>query len=516
MAELADALDLGSSDFGCKGSTPFVRTILFRRINVRICRRILEHVQVFNPEGSIRLCSWLRDNTIGKLSENTIEEIWNGEKARSLRERLASGDYSLCNIDCCPYLSNGNIDDILVEIDEIPQYPTHLLLGYEMVCNYKCTCCSTHIAGKSLRDFKLPLKEAKMAYGIIEERLKPVLPHLKHIGANGLAELFMSKHILKQLSEWRPIAPPEECSVSLETNGSLFDEQHWKQIENLGQYKLSVAISVMSFDEHIYQVLSGCNYPITRIENNLRFVKKLREQGIINHLTIATVVQERNFHTMPEFARRCVEEFGADYVRLYPYVRQYTEKPEVGWFMDVRGAYHPYHEEYKEMMKDPIFKNPKVHDWGGGRDSQTGDLPQNIMLKNLQTIRQTETCILGNIIINDELLLNLAGFLKSRGGGIVYGAGAIGISIAKKLSENCQINFIVDLNLQGNIGKIPIISPNDVPAHMHSLDVIFTDLQMPTNIPNLMREAGYSGQFIGLGEIFPFLFPQNEERKSIE
>ena len=37
MAELADALDLGSSDFGRKGSTPFVRTIFVQgQIGVKV------------------------------------------------------------------------------------------------------------------------------------------------------------------------------------------------------------------------------------------------------------------------------------------------------------------------------------------------------------------------------------------------------------------------------------------------------------------------------------------------
>ena len=66
----------------------------------------------------------------------------------------------------------------------------------------------------------------------------------------------------------------------LETNGSLFDEEHWKQIENLGKYKLNVAITIMSFEESVYQHLSGVNYPIEKIENNLRYVKNFARKGL--------------------------------------------------------------------------------------------------------------------------------------------------------------------------------------------------------------------------------------------
>ncbi len=197
---------------------------------------------------------------------------------------------------------------------------------------------------------------------------------MKFLAANGLGELFVSPHTLRLLSEWKPLAPPDEVTVLLETNGSLFDKKHWQQIENLGQYNLRVSITVMSFDEATYQYCSGTKLPISQIESNLRFVKSLREQGIINYLELATVVQERNFRTMPEFARRCIEEFGADIVRLRPFDDCGAQPPEVEWFMDVRGAYHPYHQEYLDVMKNPIFRHPKVSDWSGGRDSENGDL----------------------------------------------------------------------------------------------------------------------------------------------
>ena len=286
------------------------------------------------------------------------------------------GDYSDCNVDDCPYLSMGTINDHLIEIDDIPEYPSSLMLGHEEVCNYRCTFCN------SRRDADKDAETLNKYYDNIYENLKPVLPHIKHISAHGRGEVFTARHVMKILSEWRPVAPVEECRASLETNGSLFDAEHWKQIENLGQYNLRVAITVTSFDEYTYQLLSGTKLPVSQIINNLHFVKSLREKGIINHLEIATVVQERNFFQMPEFTRRCIEEFGADSVRLRPYVIQTNGNFLRNWFTDVRCTYHPYHEEYKKVMQDPIFKNPKVLDWSGGRDSQVQDLLPFLMRKN--------------------------------------------------------------------------------------------------------------------------------------
>ncbi len=336
---------------------------------MRICERAINFLQIddYDGEGSVRLCGWKRTKHagyVGSLKTQTLYEIWHGEEATRVRKLLAAGDYSECNIDQCPYLSQGTIEEHRLELDEVPEWPDHLYLAYDHHCNYFCKMCN-----QGNRDGN---RDAH--YDMIYEKIKDILPHLKFISANGLGELFVSRHILKILSEWRPLAPKEECSVALETNGSLFDEKHWKQIENLGQYHLYVAITVLSFDEATYQFCSGTKLPISQIENNLKFVKSLRDKGIINFLDLATVVQERNFRTLPELTRRFIDEFGADVVRLRPFDDTGTQPPEVEWFMDVRGAYHPYHQEYLEVMKDPIFKHPKVSDWSGGRDSENPDL----------------------------------------------------------------------------------------------------------------------------------------------
>ena len=416
--------------------------------HMKICRDALQGTQVMYDQGFVLLCCNIMDGVIGLLSQNTMEEIWNGEKARSILMQLANGDYSRCDKKGCPYLASGKPENIpLVEVDELPRFPTHLSLSYERKCNYKCTVCSAHNNETS--------EELEIAKNRIEENLKSILPRLKCISSNGRGEVFASKRILKQLASWQPISPPEECSVRLETNGSLFDEEHWKQIENLGKYHLQVAITVMSFDEHIYQTLSGVKIPISKIENNLRFVKKLREQNVINHLELATVVQDRNFRTMPEFTRRCIEEFGADTVRLRPVIADVSNA--AGWFTDVRGAYHPYHKEYLEVMNDPIFKNPKVVDWGAWNDSETGDLPERVFWN-------METQILSKLIVDDSLIKKINNYVKFFGKRvIIFGIGAIALSLAKIISKKNKVECILNLNNNGNFYNIPIISLSTPP-----------------------------------------------------
>ena len=282
---------------------------------MRLCERAVHFVQVMNEDGAVRLCSWLKDGgVIGYLTQNSLEEIYRSDEARLIQEMHVRGDHSNCNPNQCPYVANNTVDTVSISIDKFPRFPEALYLAYENVCNYRCVMCGIPDCMA-----KADAKALEDKYTKIDRELEKALPYVKHISANGLGELFVSKHTLRLLSKWKPLAEPNEVSVMLETNGSLFDEAHFSQIANLGKYKLSVAITVLSFEEEIYQELSGTRQSIDQLIENLRYVRSLREKGIIDHLELATVYQDKNYRQLPEFARRCIEEFGADSVRLRPF-----------------------------------------------------------------------------------------------------------------------------------------------------------------------------------------------------
>lgn len=384
---------------------------------MKLCDRGLNFLQIYDDLGDVRVCSWTRDGYLGSLLDYDFSELFHGEQARKVRERLSKDDYCGCNRDDCPYLACGTINDHKVEIAEAPQCPEWLYLAYENVCNYNCKTCNIHE-----RMLAADKTELEKRYDIIEEKIKPILPHVKRISANGQGEIFASKRILKIIKEWKPLAPKEECSVAIETNGSLFDEKHFAEIKEVGQYHLMVAVTVMSFDEKIYQELSGTKLPISQIENNLRYIKGLREKGIINELEIATVVQERNFRELPEFTRRCIDEFGADIVRLRSFVPWGKQPIEVEWFTDVINPYHPYHEEYKKVMQDPIFNHPKVKDWSGGIGTLLGEHPYK---KRLDLALQKNEAVC-QLIKQRESVKKHIDEISSEKYLVIYGAGEVG------------------------------------------------------------------------------------------
>ena len=449
---------------------------------------MINFIQVINAEGDVRACGWNCDNIIGNLQTDDMRTILNSDRAKKLRRMIAEGDFSNCSADNCPYLSNGNMDDILVDYNEEEVlYPESLLLAYEGNCNYACTCCSSyqHMADTRTHDY------AAM-YDALEEKIRPILPYVKHIGANGRGEIFASPRIMKLLSEWEPLAPKEEVSVSIETNGSLFNEKNWKKIQNLGQYHLSVAITVMSFQEEVYQYLSGTKLPINTLLDSLRFVKTLREQNIINRLTIATVLQELNFREMPEFTRRCIEEFGADKVRIRPVFPGGDLPREVQWFMDVRNPEHPYYQLYLRTMEHPIFKDPHILLWSNDLPSGQGKYLRGEEKKILQYITK---------IVDDEALLKRIEKFAQGKNIAIFGLGTIGKSLINAIENNVSISMIYDKKEEINFYHgIPV--KKVIEAKIFSGIVIITPYGRFDEMREELKNSGFAGDMFSLDELF--------------
>lgn len=459
---------------------------------MRICERALNRIQIINAEGSVRICGWQYDGgVIGKLSEASMEEIYNSEEAKLVRKMHFDKDYSNCNPNACPYVANNNVDEHSVDVDVVPKLPQELHLAYENVCNYHCVTCTIPDCMENNRKRQKILEQQ---YNHIDDELKKVIPYVKHLSANGLGEFFVSKHIMGLMKNWEPINYPiEECRAGIETNGSLFNEKNWKKVENLGRFNLEVAITVMSFEEEAYQHLSGTKLPVSNIIDNLRFVKELREQGIINYLELATVYQKGNFRTLPEFTRRCIEEFGADYVRLRPY-EPWVDPGLDDWMKDVRNADNPYHGEFLHVMMHDIFKHPKVYNWGGGKESGLG---KDIYPKSMSQFR-----LMDRILCIDNFSEKVENVLDSDKV-MIYAMTTTGRFLTKILSKDMTVPYLMDRAQSGQVyHNIPIMGVSNFDYLDKNLPVIIAlTTKSAIMVKEMLKRAGFKKKIVTIDEL---------------
>lgn len=449
---------------------------------MKICRRGL-YAQVIDKIGTVRACSWAGYYLFGNLRDHTMLEVYNSEAAKHFRQTLIDGTYDYCNEENCPYMANNTLESHMVEVDEIPEYPLEISLAYDRRCNYHCTCCVSRCDDKI--DSVIQNK--------IENEIRKALPYVKTFSANGLGEFFVSESMIKLVSEWNP-DNIENAEFTLETNGSLFTPQNWEKIKNVGKANFQVAITVHSFDEAAYQYLSGTKMKINTIIDNLKFIKTLREEGQINHLEIATVMQERNFRTLPEYIDRCLNEFGADQVRVRRFLPEKAMDENIEWFFDIRNPLHPYHQEYLEVMKDPVFNDPRVFKWTGDNLSNRGEIPAEA---NYRVMRA--------LFLTDDIGRKLADYFNDHGYGeiILYAITDIAKALLKVLkNQKIKIDYIYDRNTKlDEWNGLEVRKPEYKNLQKTEVPILVTLVPRHKEMEEFLRHQGYEGKILSLDQI---------------
>lgn len=449
---------------------------------MKICKQAL-FVQIIDGIGTVRACGWAGYYLLGNLRDNTMSEVFNSEAALHFRQTLIDGTYDYCNEENCPYMANNILESQLIEIDEIPEYPEIISLAYDRRCNYHCTCCISRSDEKM--DPEIQNK--------IENEIRAALPYVRTFSANGLGEFFVSDSMMKLVSEWKP-NQIENSEFELETNGSLFTPENWEKVKNIGKANLKVFLTVHSFDEAAYQYLSGTKIKIDRIVENLRFVKTLREEGQINYLEIAMVMQERNFRTLPEFIDRCLNEFGADKVRVRRFLPEKAMDENIEWFFDIRNPLHPYHQEYLEVMQHPIFKDPRVFKWTGDHLSNRGELPAKANYR-----------VLRDLFFIENIGEKLSGYLKSKGYNriILYAISDIAKALVKVLDkQEIEIAYIYDRNTKlKEWNGYKVRKPLHENLKETSEPLLVTLIARHHEMEEFLRHQGYEGEILCLDEI---------------
>jgi len=449
---------------------------------MKICRRGL-YVQIIDGIGTVRACAYSGYNIFGNLRDNTLEEVYRSEAAKKFQKSLIDHTYEYCTEENCPIMQNHTMSENMVEIDEIPKYPTVISLGYDRRCNYKCTCCCSRGT-----DFLKPEHEEK-----IEDEIRKALPYIQEFSANGLGEFFCSDSMIRLVNEWNPINK-ENALFTLETNASLFTPKNWERISNIGKYRLNVHITVMSYDEGAYQYLSGTKLEINNIISNLRFVKSLKDQGIIDFLEIATVVQERNFRTLPEFVERSLNEFGADQVRVRRFLPEKAMDENIEWFFDIRNPMHPYHQEYLKVMSHPIFNDSRVFKWTGDNLSNRGDIPARAGLR-----------VMNKLFLTENAGEKFAKVLKQKGYDhiVLYAIGNLCKAVIKTLeNQGVTIDYIVDAHTQlKNFEGFDIKNTTNEVLSEVKVPILVTLAARHNEMEEYIRHRGFKGTILSLEEL---------------
>lgn len=320
---------------------------------MKLCTRFFEHVYI-NPRGDVRICSW-NNVVIGNLLKDTMEDIWNSDNRKQLLEGLLRGERFECREEECPHCINHELIEMSEEeiraMWEKSKFPTEYNCAFDYRCNHVCPSCRHEIY--------VPDQTYLDNMVTITERLGKVLPKAKHIFLSGSGDLFANPETLHMLENLKPENP--DFRVSIETNGTLFKD-NWPRISHLGSYIKSIVVTANSYDRRTYAYLAGKDN-LERLKENLEFISELKQKYDFE-LRITMVVQDSNFRQIPEFIDTSLNTYHADMVTLRPIFMWFQISRLEWWYKNVQNPAHIYHQEYLEIMKEPICSDPRVRHWG--------------------------------------------------------------------------------------------------------------------------------------------------------
>lgn len=454
---------------------------------MRYCDKAFNFVHI-DWNGNVYLCAWTTIK-IGNLLENDLETIWNCADAKMFRKSIIDGTYRYCLKHTCPHCNNNTLPDLYGEewekaIIEQP-YPTRFELSYDYICNHKCPSCR--------HELFMPDAEYDKKMNIIAEKLLPYLNKAEFIDANGNGDMFASRYTIDLFSKLRPENPNLE--FHFETNGVLCDREHWEKVKHLEKYKIGMTVTPNSYERDTYKYLAGGVDNYDKLMTSMKFISELRQNKAIDYLKVSMVVQDRNFREVPSFIRRTLDEFKADAVIMKPIYPWFQLTAEEYWFKDILNPLHPYFNEYQEIMKDPIYNDPRVFHWGAFDIHEKKEHPF------IKYKAYYEFCLdLINRGITKEIL---ADKISSLGRCAIYGAGSMGKFLYDFLGDDKNIDiacFIDRFTREREYNGVVIkrLFGNDF-SHIDT--IIVTPVMEFEEIRSVIVGEGYTGKIVSMYDL---------------
>jgi len=158
--------------------------------------------QFVDANGAVKpCCVYDFYHDLGNIKNNSLEEIWNNEKTKSLRRKFLNGeihdacykcfnrgDAALRRSGIIDFYQNSKVKQIVAETLPDGTVPVHKLfyidIRFNNLCNFTCRTCTPHFSTSWIPDFKKmdPSSTFRFQFAGKDEdaALNEILPHLKN------------------------------------------------------------------------------------------------------------------------------------------------------------------------------------------------------------------------------------------------------------------------------------------------------------------------------------------------
>lgn len=263
---------------------------------------------ILEPDGSVGMCRHLGSLfAIGNLKNQTLNEIWNGEKAINWRREFLNNNIQICSDFVrerqCNLTSSFNaiFDD--ANFNDVQNTPIlKLTANFNGECNLRCQMCPVWKLPNGFYTEENFWKDARVH----------LFPYLKDIDMLS-GEPFIQKDTYKLIHEMLVINP--SCHYNFTTN------LHWEMTEEILNllrriYIRSFSISVDSLKPEIYHKIrppGDLAFVLSNIDKILDFHKTYPHKDLMR-ISFNMTVQQDNWQEVPDVLSYILEK------QMEPYI----------------------------------------------------------------------------------------------------------------------------------------------------------------------------------------------------
>jgi len=254
----------------------------------------------FDQFGQVRACCQNTGTLMGKVTEQSIREIWESASTRRLRAALARDDYSEGCGFCGWQVEQGDEAIVFARIfdehpvtEEHPEWPVQMEFSMTNSCNLQCVMCNGDWSSsiRAHREHRPPLPEV---YGeAFFAELADFLPHLRKVNFLG-GEPFLGKEPLRVMGMLAELEHPPTVAVT--TNGTQWSARIESICERL---PISFVVSLDGITKATYEAVRvGSDFDV--VMTNLRRFQRYAEQHR-TMVSLAHCLMRPNWHEFSRF-----------------------------------------------------------------------------------------------------------------------------------------------------------------------------------------------------------------------
>ena len=286
----------------------------------------------FGNRGTVMACCANKTHVLGSFPEQSIKEIWQGEKANELRLAVQKGDYTKGCMGCGILYQNGNYSSMpSTAYDNHPtgntDWPKRFEFEITNTCNLECVMCTGEYSSsiRERRERKPPLYDPYD--GKFIEQLKPFIPHLYSARFIGGEPFLIPRYfdIWEMMMEMNPA-----IQIFIQTNGTILNTRVKRLLEKL---QVSISVSIDSLQPETYELI--------RVNGNL-------PQTLGNITFLSNYCREKQTQFSLSFC---------------PMVNNWKEIPDMISFANKHNAtvfyntvYYPAHLSLKNLPKENLLE----------------------------------------------------------------------------------------------------------------------------------------------------------------